>query len=52
VLNAVAPLMRALAEKMRINVGLAAPDRDEMVSLYLSNSSNFIARSAAKHLDQ
>jgi DNA-binding IclR family transcriptional regulator len=33
VLNAVAPLMRALAEKMRINVGLAAPDRDEMVYL-------------------
>ncbi|HWT18874.1 MAG TPA: IclR family transcriptional regulator C-terminal domain-containing protein, partial [Variovorax sp.] len=33
VLNAVAPLMRALAEKMRINVGLATPDRDEMVYL-------------------
>jgi len=33
VLNAVAPLMRTLAEKMRINVGLAAPDRDEMVYL-------------------
>lgn len=33
VLNAVAPLMRALAEKMRINVGLAVPDRDEMVYL-------------------
>ena len=33
VLNAVAPLMRALAEKLRINVGLAAPDRDEMVYL-------------------
>jgi DNA-binding IclR family transcriptional regulator len=33
VLNAVAPLMRALAERMRINVGLAAPDRDEMVYL-------------------
>lgn len=33
VLHAVAPLMRALAEKMRINVGLAVPDRDEMVYL-------------------
>jgi len=33
VLNAVAPLMRALAEKMRINVGLAVPDREEMVYL-------------------
>jgi DNA-binding IclR family transcriptional regulator len=33
VLNAVAPLMRALAEKMRINVGLAMADRDEMVYL-------------------
>jgi DNA-binding IclR family transcriptional regulator len=33
VLSAVAPLMRALAEKMRINVGLAMADRDEMVYL-------------------
>jgi len=33
VLNAVAPLMRTLAEKMRINVGLAVADRDEMVYL-------------------
>ncbi|MES2946113.1 MAG: IclR family transcriptional regulator [Pseudomonadota bacterium] len=33
VLNALAPLMRALAEKLRVNVGLAAPDRDEMVYL-------------------
>lgn len=32
-LNAAAPLMRALAEKMRINVGLAVADRDEMVYL-------------------
>jgi DNA-binding IclR family transcriptional regulator len=28
-----APLMRALAESRKINVGLAAPDRDEMVYL-------------------
>ena len=28
-----APKMRALAERERINVGLAAPDRDEMVYL-------------------
>ncbi|GKT19102.1 IclR family transcriptional regulator [Acidovorax sp. SUPP2522] len=33
VLSAAAPLMRALAESRRINVGLAAPDRDEMVYL-------------------
>ncbi len=33
VLNAVAPMMRALAEKLRVNVGLALPDRDEMVYL-------------------
>lgn len=33
VLQVAAPLMRALAESRRINVGLAAPDRDEMVYL-------------------
>ncbi|SAL49921.1 IclR family transcriptional regulator [Caballeronia sordidicola] len=33
VLSAVAPLMRALAEKLRINVGIATADRDEMVYL-------------------
>ena len=33
VLAVAAPLMRALAESQRINVGLAAPDRDEMVYL-------------------
>lgn len=33
VLAIAAPLMRALAESQRINVGLAAPDRDEMVYL-------------------
>jgi DNA-binding IclR family transcriptional regulator len=33
VLAALSPLMWALAEKMRINVGLAMPDRDEMVYL-------------------
>jgi DNA-binding IclR family transcriptional regulator len=32
-LKIAAPLMRALAESQRINVGLAAPDRDEMVYL-------------------
>ncbi|MDP3521638.1 MAG: IclR family transcriptional regulator [Hydrogenophaga sp.] len=31
VLTAAAPHMRALAEKEKINVGLASPDRDEMV---------------------
>src|SRR5690606_7330497 len=33
VLGAEAPLMRTLAEKMKINVGLATADRDEMVYL-------------------
>lgn len=33
VLNAVAPLMQTLAEKLHINVGLAVADRDEMVYL-------------------
>jgi len=33
ILQVAAPLMRALAESKRINVGLAAPDRDEMVYL-------------------
>lgn len=33
VLKAVGPLMRETASRMRINVGLAAPDRDEMVYL-------------------
>lgn len=33
VLQAAAPLMRALAQSEHINVGLAAPDRDEMVYL-------------------
>ncbi len=33
VLAVAAPLMRRLAERDRINVGLAAPDRDEMVYL-------------------
>jgi len=33
ILQVAAPLMRALAESKHINVGLAAPDRDEMVYL-------------------
>ena len=33
ILQVAAPLMRALAVNKRINVGLAAPDRDEMVYL-------------------
>ncbi len=33
ILAVAAPLMRALAETRRINVGLASPDRDEMVYL-------------------
>lgn len=33
ILTTAAPLMRAAAEKYKINVGLAAPDQDEMVYL-------------------
>lgn len=33
ILSVAAPLMRALAERDRLNVGLAAPDREEMVYL-------------------
>jgi DNA-binding IclR family transcriptional regulator len=33
ILQVAAPLMRAVAEAKRVNVGLAAPDRDEMVYL-------------------
>jgi len=33
VLRTVGPLMHRLAEKMRINAGLATPDRDEMIYL-------------------
>jgi DNA-binding IclR family transcriptional regulator len=33
VVQVAAPLMRALAQSKQINVGLAAPDRDEMVYL-------------------
>ena len=33
VLNAAAPIMRVVAEQNKVNVGLAAPDRDEMVYL-------------------
>jgi DNA-binding IclR family transcriptional regulator len=33
VLSIAAPMMRSLAERDRLNVGLAAPDRDEMVYL-------------------
>lgn len=33
VLKMVAPMLRKLAERLRINVGLAVPDRDEMVYL-------------------
>ena len=47
VLNTVAPLMRALAEKMRINVGLAVPDRDEMVYL---ESVRYNRRVALRHV--
>ncbi len=47
VLNTVAPLMRALAEKMHINVGLAVPDRDEMVYL---ESVRYNRRVALRHV--
>lgn len=43
VLAAAAPLMRAEAEKRRINVGLAVADRDEMVYLESVRSSRRVA---------
>jgi DNA-binding IclR family transcriptional regulator len=47
VLAIAAPLMRALAESQRINVGLAAPDRDEMVYL---ESIRYSRRVALRHV--
>lgn len=47
VLSVAAPLMRALAESKRINVGLAAPDRDEMVYL---ESIRYARRVALRHV--
>ena len=47
VLAIAAPLMRALAESERINVGLAAPDRDEMVYL---ESIRYARRVALRHV--
>lgn len=47
VLTLAAPLMRALAESRHINVGLAAPDRDEMVYL---ESIRFRKRAALRHI--
>jgi len=43
VLHHAAPRMRALAESHRINVGLAAPDRDEMVYLESIRYSHRVA---------
>jgi DNA-binding IclR family transcriptional regulator len=47
VLTVAAPLMRALAESQHINVGLAAPDRDEMVYL---ESIRYARRVALRHV--
>ncbi|KQP08835.1 IclR family transcriptional regulator [Pseudorhodoferax sp. Leaf265] len=47
VLAVAAPHMRALAEGQRINVGLAAPDRDEMVYL---ESIRYARRVALRHV--
>ena len=47
VLQLAAPRMRALAEAKRINVGLAAPDRDEMVYL---ESIRYARRAALRHV--
>ncbi len=43
-LQLAAPVMRAVAEQHRINVGLAAPDRDEMVYLESVRYSRRIAQ--------
>ena len=42
-LQVAAPLMATLADSRRINVGLAAPDRDEMVYLESIRYSRRIA---------
>lgn len=47
VLTLAAPHMRALAERLRVNVGLAAPDRDEMVYL---ESIRYARRVALRHV--
>ncbi|MGN6579709.1 MAG: IclR family transcriptional regulator [Bordetella sp.] len=47
ILTIAAPLMRSLAESQRINVGLAAPDRDEMVYL---ESIRYSRRVALRHV--
>lgn len=47
ILAVAAPLMRSLAESQRINVGLAAPDRDEMVYL---ESIRYSRRVALRHV--
>ncbi|WP_026349807.1 IclR family transcriptional regulator [Bordetella sp. FB-8] len=47
ILTVAAPLMRSLAESQRINVGLAAPDRDEMVYL---ESIRYSRRIALRHV--
>lgn len=47
VLIAAAPLMQSLAQRERINVGLAAPDRDEMVYL---ESIRYARRVALRHV--
>lgn len=47
ILTIAGPLMRALAESQRINVGLAAPDRDEMVYL---ESIRYSRRIALRHV--
>ena len=47
VLAALSPPMRALAERLRINVGLALPDRDEMVYL---ESVRYNRRVALRHV--
>ncbi len=47
VLATAAPLMRAVAERERVNVGLAAPDRDEMVYL---ESIRYAPRVALRHV--
>ncbi|WP_295539095.1 IclR family transcriptional regulator [uncultured Pseudacidovorax sp.] len=47
VLSAAAPLMRELAESQRVNVGLAAPDGDEMVYL---ESIRYARRVALRHV--
>lgn len=47
VLQVAAPMMRSVAEKLKVNVGLAVPDRDEMVYL---ESVRYNRKASLRHI--